>query len=85
MCILSILNAKAQDVSALIKEADRLEAVPDEMAAFNKFKEVLKIKPTNLHALQLNFQRSYESGGRRPHFWPRLGLTSYGAGTSPNS
>jgi tetratricopeptide (TPR) repeat protein len=41
----------AQDVGALIKEADRLEAVPDETAAYEKFKEVLKVKPTNLHAL----------------------------------
>lgn len=49
--ILSILQANAQDVSALIKEADRLEAVPDETGAFEKLKEVLRIKPTNLHAL----------------------------------
>lgn len=48
---LSFLFSSGQDVTALIKEADRLEAVPDEMAAFTKFKEVLKIKPTNLHAL----------------------------------
>ena len=48
---LSFLCTSAQDVTALIKEADRLEAIPDEVAAFEKFKEVLKIKPTNLHAL----------------------------------
>lgn len=41
----------AQDVNVLIKEADRLEAIPDENAAFVKFKEVLKVKPTNLYAL----------------------------------
>ena len=48
---LAFLYSSAQDVTALIKEADRLEAVPDEMAAYEKFKEVLKVKPTNLHAL----------------------------------
>jgi tetratricopeptide (TPR) repeat protein len=35
----------------LIKEADRLEAIPDEKAAFNKFKVVLKYQPDNLYAL----------------------------------
>jgi tetratricopeptide (TPR) repeat protein len=44
-------HVAAQDVAALIKEADRLEAVPDEMGSFKKFKEVLKIQATNLHAL----------------------------------
>jgi len=48
---LSFLRPAAQDVTALVKEADRLEAIPDEVAAFEKFKEVLKIKPTNIHAL----------------------------------
>ncbi len=43
--------APAQDVAALIKEADRLEAVPNELASFNKFKEVLKIQATNIYAL----------------------------------
>ncbi len=45
------LTAASQDVTALIKEADRLEAIPNEKAAFNKFKEVLKIHPDNLYAL----------------------------------
>lgn len=43
--------APAQDVAGIIKEADRLEAVPDEMAAFHKFREVLKIQPLNIYAL----------------------------------
>ena len=53
MCLatLTFLYSAAQDFTALIKEADRLEAVPDEVGAYNKFKEVLKIKPTNIHAL----------------------------------
>ncbi len=44
-------NIFSQDVSAIIKEADRLEAAADEKAAFAKFKEALKIQPNNLHAL----------------------------------
>src|SRR5882672_205215 len=48
---LSFLYPTAQDVTALIKEADRLEAIPEEAAAYDKFKEVLKLTPTNIHAL----------------------------------
>jgi tetratricopeptide (TPR) repeat protein len=44
-------NIFSQDINAIIKEADRLEAAPDEKAAFVKFKEVLKLQPNNLHAL----------------------------------
>lgn len=47
----SAWNLTAQDVSALIREANRLELIPDEKAAFHKFKEVLKIHPTNTYAL----------------------------------
>lgn len=35
----------------LIAEGRRLESVPDEKAAFKKFKEVLKINPTNIFVL----------------------------------
>ena len=48
LATLSFLRPSAQDVTALVREADRLEAIPDEVAAYEKFKEVLKIKPTNL-------------------------------------
>lgn len=41
----------AQDINALIKEGNRLEALPDEKASFRKFKEVLKINATNIYAL----------------------------------
>ncbi len=41
----------AQDVVALTKEGDKMEAVPDENAAFSLFKEVLKIQPVNVYAL----------------------------------
>jgi tetratricopeptide (TPR) repeat protein len=41
----------AQDINTVIKEADHLEAIPDEKAAFQKFRDVLKIQPINLYAL----------------------------------
>jgi hypothetical protein len=44
-------NSFSQDVNAILKEADRLVLVPDEKAAFLKFKEALKLQPTNVHAL----------------------------------
>jgi len=45
------LMSYGQDVAALIKEGNRLEALPDEKAAFKKFKEVLKLNATNIYAL----------------------------------
>ncbi len=45
------VNAFAQDVASLIKDGQRLEIVPDEKAAFAKYKEALKIQPQNLIAL----------------------------------
>lgn len=41
----------AQDINALLKEGYRLEAIPSEKPAFQKFKEVLKINATNIEAL----------------------------------
>lgn len=48
-CIMA--NSFAQDVNALLKEGMRLESVPNEKAAFHKFKEVLKLQVTNIYAL----------------------------------
>ncbi len=45
LCVVS------QDVNTMIKEGDRLESLPDEIAAFHKFREVLKIQPLNIYAL----------------------------------
>jgi tetratricopeptide (TPR) repeat protein len=47
----SVLFGFAQDINALIAEGNRLESVPDEKAAFRKFKEVLKVNATNIYAL----------------------------------
>ncbi len=54
----------AQDLSAVLKEADRLEFLPDEKAAFLKFKEALKIQPSNLIALTKCSELCTRIGGR---------------------
>lgn len=41
----------SQDINAMLKDAERLEALPDEKAAFNKYKIVLKADPNNLYSL----------------------------------
>ena len=41
----------AQDFSQLVHEAERLENIPDEKAAFSKFKEALRVQPANVYAL----------------------------------
>ena len=41
----------AQDMNTLIREGNRLEAIPDENAAFHKFREVIKVNPVNIYAL----------------------------------
>jgi tetratricopeptide (TPR) repeat protein len=46
-----LLPARAQDINAMIKEGYRLEAIPNEKASFQKFKEILKLDPTNIIAL----------------------------------
>ena len=51
LCFFSGMSSYAQDINALIKEGNRLETVPDEKAAFRKFKEVLKLNATNMYAL----------------------------------
>jgi tetratricopeptide (TPR) repeat protein len=45
------INGISQDINVLIKEADRLEAIPNEKEALHKFKEALKLQPVNLYAL----------------------------------
>jgi len=63
--ILTFLKPAAQDVNAIIKEADRLEAIPNEMAALAKFKEALKIKPTHIHALSKSSELCSRIGQRQ--------------------
>lgn len=53
ICLLLILPIKAvtQDVASLLREAERLEHSFREAEALQKYKEVLRIQPTNLGAL----------------------------------
>ena len=46
-----LIQLRSQDIAAMIREADRLEGIPNEKAAFAKFKEVLKIQPINIYTL----------------------------------
>lgn len=50
-CLLAGHSLCAQDIHALTREGNRLELLPDEKAAFTKFKEVIKIQPNNIYAL----------------------------------
>ncbi len=63
--ILTYLKPAAQDVNAMVKEADRLETIPDEKAALLKFKEALKLQPTHLHALSKSSELCSRIGQRQ--------------------
>ena len=58
------LCASAQDVSSLLNEAVRLEDIPNEGAALNKLKEVLKLQPANVHALSKSSELCSRIGSR---------------------
>lgn len=49
--VLLNINIDAQDIASFIKEGDRWEVLMNEKAAFEKFKEVLRIQPVNIYAL----------------------------------
>jgi tetratricopeptide (TPR) repeat protein len=63
--LLTVLKTVAQDVDAMLKEADRLEAAPDEKAALAKYKEVLKINPAQVHALSKSSELCSRIGQRQ--------------------
>ena len=63
-CFFIFLRAAAQDVDALIREANRLEAVPDEKACFAKCKEILKLQPLNIYALNKSSELCSRIGKR---------------------
>ncbi len=62
--VLLVMQVLAQDYASLIAEADRLEAIPQEKAAFLKFKEALKLQPTSLYALTKCSELCCRVGGR---------------------
>lgn len=62
----SVSTLRSQDIPALIREADRLESIPDEKAAFSKFKLVLKLDHSNLYALTKCSELCSRIGNREP-------------------
>jgi tetratricopeptide (TPR) repeat protein len=64
LSVFTAISGIAQDLNSIIKEADRLEAIPDEKAAFQKFKEALKVQPSNLYALTKCSELCTRIGGR---------------------
>ena len=48
----------------MLHEAERLELVPDEQSAFNKFREVLRVDPNNLTALTKSSELACRIGAR---------------------
>jgi tetratricopeptide (TPR) repeat protein len=46
-----VIAVQAQDINAMTREADRLEAIPNEKAAFTQFREVVRFQPANMYAL----------------------------------
>lgn len=50
-CIFLSVNISAQNVNAIIQEGERLETALNEKGAFEKYKEAIRIQPTNIHAL----------------------------------
>jgi tetratricopeptide (TPR) repeat protein len=62
--LLLAFNSTAQDINSLIKEADKLEDIPNELAAFNKFKDVLKMQPNHVYSLAKASQLGSRIGSR---------------------
>ncbi|MEO6406835.1 MAG: hypothetical protein ABIY51_11795 [Ferruginibacter sp.] len=71
--ILSLISSQciAQDVNSLIKEAVRLEALPDEKAAFGKFKEALHLSPQNIYILTKSSELCSRIGNRESNIKSR--------------
>lgn len=65
-CIAFLFNSKAQDVNVFIKEAEKLEVIPDEKAAFIKFKEALKLSPQSTYVLTKCSELCSRIGNREP-------------------
>ena len=57
-------TVKSQDVNVLLQEAKKFEIALDENSAFNKYKEILNIQPTDLYALTRCSELAGSIGGR---------------------
>ncbi len=62
--LLFILPCFSQDVNVLLREAKRLEEIPNELAALNKLKEVLQLQPANIYALSKSSELCSRIGTR---------------------
>ena len=60
------LPSFAQEVEAMIKEAERLEDIPNEKAALNKLKEALLVYPNHVYALSKASELCSRIGTREP-------------------
>ena len=56
----------AQDMNVMLRDAERLENVPDEKAAFHRFKEVLRMQPANVYVLSKCSELCSRIGNREP-------------------
>jgi tetratricopeptide (TPR) repeat protein len=65
--LLIVIKSFSQDLNAILKEADKLEAAIDEKSALVKFKEALKLQPNNLHALVKCAELCCSIGNREPN------------------
>ncbi|HSN60276.1 MAG TPA: hypothetical protein VLR49_05055 [Ferruginibacter sp.] len=88
--LLSLCTSIAQDVNSLVREADRLEDIPNEVAALEKFKEVLKIDPAHIHALSKSSElcsrigsREANAGTRDAWFKAALGYANKAIAVAP--
>jgi len=66
------ITVSAQDAAALIKEAARLETSLNEKAALEKYKEVLKLQPANITALNKCSELCSRIGKRNPDSKTRM-------------
>lgn len=66
LALLINIFVEAQDLSSIIKEAQRLEAIPNESAALAKFQEAVKIQPSNILALTKCSELCSRIGKRQP-------------------
>jgi len=56
----------AQDITVLTQEAEKLEAALNEKAALEKFQQVIKLQPANVHALTKCSELCSRIGNREP-------------------
>ena len=91
LTVCSLQVAFGQNKQLLISEADRLEAIPNEKAALNKFKEALQSDPNNSYALSKASElcsrigsRTQEAAYQKQWFSAALSYASKGLKVAPS-